>query len=326
MKAIFVDEQSPSKALVAREVPDPVAGPGEVLIDVVAAGVNRADLLQRAGKYPPPPGASTILGLEVSGIVDSLGPGTEGFAIGDRVCALLSGGGYAERVAVSAAHTMRVPEKIPLETAAGIPEAFITALLNLCIEGEMKSGEQVLVHGGSSGVGTAAIQIARAWGARVACTVGNDEKARRCLELGAELAVNYRSEDFVAACREWSKAGVDLILDCVGGGYLARNLELLAPLGRIVLIASVGGAEGVLHIPTLMRKRARVIGSVLRSRSSEEKREIVERFSREVLPLLAIGEVQVVIDARYALAEAHKAHDRLEGSNHVGKVILQVRG
>ncbi len=326
MKAILVDEHSPNKALVVREVPDPVVGPGEIVVDVLAAGVNRADLLQRAGKYPPPPGASTVLGLEVSGTVAALGPGAEGFALGDRVCALLSGGGYAERVAVPAAHAMKIPEKISFEAAAGIPEAFITAFLNLCIEGEMKSGERVLVHGGSSGVGTAAIQIARAWGARVACTVGNDEKARRCRELGAELTVNYRSEDFVAACRTWSNAGVELILDCVGGGYVSRDLELLAPLGRLVLIASVGGAEGSIHIPTLMRKRAKIIGSVLRSRSSGEKREIVERFSREVMPMLASGAMQVVIDSRYALAEAEKAHERLESSNHVGKVILQVRG
>lgn len=325
MKAIHVDEDSLEKTLLLREVHDPTPGPGEILIDVIAAGVNRADLLQRAGKYPPPLGASTILGLEVAGTVAALGPGAKGFDLGQGVCALLSGGGYAERVAVPAGQAMRIPERLSFEEAAGLPEAFITAFLNLCIEGEMQAGDRVLIHGGSSGVGTAAIQIARACGAQVACTVGSDEKARRCRELGADLAVNYRSQDFVAEGKKWSPAGVNLILDCVGGSYLARDLELLASRGRIVLIASTGGAEGTVHIPALMRKRGKIIGSVLRSRSNEEKSAIVERFSREVLPRIAQGDIRVVIDSLQPLCEADQAHRRLESSEHVGKVILKVR-
>ncbi len=326
MKAIRIDESSPKRALILEEQPEPVCGADDVLIDVVAAGVNRADLLQRAGKYPPPPGASQILGLEVSGVVAACGTNVSEFSVGDRVCALLAGGGYAERVSVSAAHVMKLPEPLSFEAGAGLPEAYITAYLNLCLEGELQPGERVLIHGGSSGVGTAAIQICRALGAQVACTVGSADKAARCAELGAECCINYKTDDFVSAGKKWSPDGVDLILDCVGGDYLARDVQLLGFGGRVVLIASMGGATGSVPIPELMRKRAKIIGSVLRSRTDSEKAAIVSSFTKDILPKVARGELRVIVDSVLPLAEADAAHERMASSAHVGKLILRVRG
>lgn len=325
MKTIQVEESSPERRLVLTEQPQPAVGKDDVLINVVAAGVNRADLLQRAGKYPPPPGASPILGLEVSGTVSARGEHVKTFVAGERVCALLSGGGYAEQVVVPAAHVMKLPENVTFDQGAGLPEAFITAFVNLCLEGELKAGEKVLIHGGSSGVGTAAIQLGRALGAQVACTVGSEEKAAKCRELGAERCINYKTEDFVAVGKNWSAEGVDLILDCVGGEYLAKDIQLLAPRGRVVLIASMGGATGTVPIPELMKKRARVIGSVLRSRSDDEKARIVTQFSQEILPRFSKGEIEVVLDSVLPLAEAARAHERMASSAHIGKMVLRVR-
>lgn len=325
MRVVQVKEDSPTRDLFVGEATAPVCGDSQVLIAVHAAGVNRADLMQRAGKYPPPPGASPILGLEVSGTIIKVGPAVSGHSTGERVCALLVGGGYAETVAVSAAHVMRLPQNLSFEEGAGLPEAFITAFVNLFQEGELKANEKVLIHGGSSGVGTAGIQLAKVAGAHVACTVGNKIKAAACTKLGAEVAIDYKHEDFVEAARHWSPGGVDLILDCVGGDYLQRNVSLLANKGRLVMIASMGGATGVLDIPQIMKRRARVVGSVLRSRSDAEKGSIIAAFAERFLPLFASGELKVVVDTTIALEKADYAHARMRLSEHIGKIVLKVR-
>lgn len=325
MRVVQVQEDSPARDLLISEAAEPPCGDIQVLIAVHAAGVNRADLMQRAGKYPPPPGASPILGLEVSGTVTQVGSAVSGFSVGERVCALLSGGGYAERVAVPAAHVMRLPANLSFEEGAGLPEAFITAFVNLFLEGELKAGERVLIHGGSSGVGTAGIQLAKAAGAHVACTVGNSAKAAACMQLGAEIAIDYKQEDFVESAQKWSPGGVDLILDCVGGEYLQKNVSLLANGGRLVMIASMGGSTGVLDIPQLMKRRARVIGSVLRSRSDAEKSSIIAAFAERFLPLFASGAITVVVDTAIPLEKAGEAHERMRRSDHIGKIVLTVR-
>jgi NADPH2:quinone reductase len=325
MRVVQVKEDSPMRDLFVGEAAAPLCGDSQVLIAVHAAGVNRADLMQRAGKYPPPPGASPILGLEVSGTIIKVGPAVSGHSTGERVCALLAGGGYAETVAVPAAHVMRLPQNLSFEEGAGLPEAFITAFVNLFQEGELKANEKVLIHGGSSGVGTAGIQLAKVAGAHVACTVGNKIKAAACTKLGAEVAIDYKQEDFVEAARNWSPGGVDLILDCVGVEYLQRNVSLLANKGRLVMIASMGGATGVLDIPQIMKRRARVVGSVLRSRSDAEKGSIIAAFAERFLPLFASGELKVVVDTTIALEKADDAHARMRLSEHIGKIVLKVR-
>ena len=325
MRVVTIDEKSQHRALVISEMNCPDCHDEEILIDVHAAGVNRADLLQRAGKYPPPPGASPIMGLEVAGTVKAKGKNVRGYSVGDRVCALLSGGGYADAVAVPSEHAFVLPPSLSFEQGAGLPEAFITAFLNLFIEGGLESGERALVHGGSSGVGTAAIQLARKVGARVGCTVGNERKAEKCRALGAELAIRYKEEDFVAEAKMWSPEGVDVVLDCVGGDYLAKNLDLLALRGRIVIIASMRGAVGQIDIPMLMKKRARIIGSVLRSRGAEEKRDIIARFWKQFGQYLTSGELQVVVDSVYSLDQVEQAHARMESSEHIGKIILSMK-
>lgn len=325
MRVIRVDESSDARHLIVVEESVPSVGTGEVQIAVHAAGVNRADLLQRAGKYPPPTGASTVLGLEVAGIIEHVGEGVEEWRKGDRVCALLSGGGYAQYVVVPAGQLMRIPRALTFEEAAAIPEAFITAYTNLFVEGNLQEGERLLVHGGSSGVGTAAIQLAALAGARVSCTVGNEEKASRCRELGAGLTIHYKQQDFERAVREWSPEGVDLILDMVGREYFQRNVGLLAQCGRLVEIATISGARAEIDIALLMLKRARVIGSVLRSRSAAEKAGLVTGFVGRFWHSFDAGALKPIVDSIYRLERANEAHAHMKSSAHIGKIILSLQ-
>ncbi|MFN0085454.1 MAG: NAD(P)H-quinone oxidoreductase [Blastocatellia bacterium] len=323
MKAIIVQTDREDRALVWQEAPAPKCAADEALVNVSAAGINRADLLQRAGNYPPPPGASTILGLEMAGRIAEAGAGATGWRIGDRVCALLSGGGYAEQVAVPASMLMPVPAEWSDAHAAAIPEAFFTAYLNLFLEAGLREGETALIHAGASGVGTAAIQLARAAGCRALVTAGSEEKAARCLELGAELAVNYKQEDFAERILAHTHgAGVDVILDPVGAAYLERNMKLLKQGGRLVFIAAMSGARAEFNIAALMGRRQRLIGSVLRSRSLAEKVDIKERFMAYPWPLLVKGTIQPVIDSVYPIEQANAAHRHMAENRNIGKIIL----
>lgn len=322
MKAIEIVNPGSQSSLVERDVTEPALAPGEVLITVVAAGVNRADLLQRAGKYPPPPGASQVLGLEVSGVVEQTAPDVTSLRAGDEVCALLSGGGYAEKVAVPAGQVFGRPRSVPLRDAAAIPEAFITAYANLVGEGRLTTGEIVLIHGGASGVGTAAIQVARALGARVACTVGDDAKIDRCRSLGAELVINYKKQDFASEILKWSPNGVSVVLDIVGRDYFERNISVLGPRGRLVCIATMGGAKAEIDISVVMRKRLSIIGSVLRSRSIAEKSELVREFSERFVPLFESESVSPIVDSVFPFEKVEDAHTLMRQSGHVGKILL----
>lgn len=322
MKAIVVHNPGPTSELTIKSVAEPVCATGEVLIDVRAAGVNRADLLQRDGKYPPPTGASELLGLEVSGVIEKVGEGVRGYSKGDAVCALLSGGGYAERVNVPAEQVMRVPAGLSFPQAAGVPEAFITAYANLFLEGGLRKGERVLIHGGSSGVGTAAIQLAKSAGASVACTVGSDDKVARCAALGADRGINYRTKDFASEVKAWAPDGVDLVLDIVGQEYFDRNLAVLGLEGRLVQIATMSGAKVSLDLAVLMRKRLSIVGSVLRSRSIEEKGGLVSGFWRDFGSKLESGAIAPVIDSVFDISEVEKAHALMRRSEHVGKIVL----
>jgi putative PIG3 family NAD(P)H quinone oxidoreductase len=326
MKAIIIQTEQENKPLVWQDVPDPTYSLDEVLVDIHATGLNRADLAQRAGNYPPPPGASSILGLDMAGRIAALGANVSGWKVGDRVCALLTGGGYAEQVNVPASMLMPIPDDWSYEQAAATPEVFFTAYVNLFMEAGLQKGESVLIHGGASGVGTAAIQLARETGCRVFTTVGTAEKAVRCAELGAELAINYKNENFVERIQAHPNGdGVDVILDGVGAVYLERNLHLLKPRGRLVFIATIGGGQGEINIGLLMRKRLRLIGSVLRPRSLAEKVEIKERFMAHFWPLLLNGAVQPIIDSVYPIEQANEAHQRMAANQNIGKIILQVR-
>ena len=325
MKTIEIVDPGPSSSLIVGQRPDPIASAGEVVVRVRAAGVNRADLLQRAGKYPSPHGASEVLGLEVSGVIESLGAGVSNWRIGDEVCALLAGGGYAEKVAVPVGQLMKRPHRVGLVEAAAIPEAFITAHTNLVREGRLCQGERVLIHGGGSGVGTAALQIARILGAKVACTVGDDAKIDPCSALGAALVINYKTKDYSQEIQSWSPSGVDLILDIVGRDYFERNIAVLAPRGRLVCIASMSGAKAELDIAVLMRKRLSVIGSVLRSRTLDEKARIVTDFTQSLLPLFEKGELKPVVHSILSFADVESAHETMRRSKHVGKILLEWR-
>ncbi len=306
------------------ELADPEPGPGEVRIEVAGAGVNRADLLQRRGLYPPPPGAPDILGLECAGTIVEVGPAVEGWTVGDRVMALLAGGGYASQAVAPAACLLPVPAALPLDEAGAFPETFLTVFLNVFMIAGLPAGGSVLVHGGGSGIGTSAIALARAHGARILVTAGSAEKCRRCLELGADRAVDYRSEDFVAAAAELTGGrGVDVVLDHIGGPYLARNLEALASGGRLVVIATMGGPEAPLDLRTLMRKRLSVIGSTLRARPVAEKGGIVRRFAEVFGGALGRGELRPVVGASFPLAGAPEAHRLMAASGHFGKIVLR---
>jgi putative PIG3 family NAD(P)H quinone oxidoreductase len=305
------------------ERPDPVPREDELLIKVAAAGVNRPDVMQRRGLYPPPPGASDIPGLEVAGTVTALGPTVQGWRVGDRVCALVAGGGYATLCTAPTPQCLPVPESLDLVSAAGIPETFFTVWTNVFDRGRLKAGETALFHGGASGIGTTAIQLAAARGARVFATAGTDDKCRACERLGAEKAINYTTQDFVGAIRALTAGrGVDLILDIIGGDYVGRNLATLAVNGRLVQIGLQGGASATLDLGLMMRRRATITGSALRPRSVEEKGEIAAALRREVWPLLQQGAVKPVVDRTFPLGEAAAAHRLLESSGHVGKIIL----
>ena len=307
------------------EVPAPALEPGSIRIRVVATSVNRADLLQRQGFYPPPPGASEILGLECAGEVIETAPDVRGWSAGDRAMALLAGGGYAEEVVVDASCALPVPEALSLEAAGAVSEVFLTAFLNLFQLGALPADGAALVHGGGSGVGTAAIQLVKQAGGRIAVTAGSDDKCKRCLERGADVAVNYRSGDFAAAARELTGGrGVDVVLDCVGAPYLAPNLKALATGGRLVMIGLMGGAKGEVGLGPLLARRLHVIGSTLRARSAAEKAEIVAGFRARFGEALERGRIAPVLDRVLPLAQAPEAHRLMKAGEHFGKLVLRV--
>ena len=323
MRAVTVPTPGGPDSLVVADVPAPTAGPGEVVIDVVAAGVNRADILQRVGFYPPPPGAPAYLGLECSGRIAALGDGVSGWRVGDEVCALLAGGGYAAQMTVPAGSVLPAPAGVDLVDAAALPEVACTVWSNVFLTAALQPGQTLLVHGGSSGIGTMAIQLARAVGARVAVTAGTADKLEVCRELGAEILVNYREQDFVEVLREQTDGhGADVILDNMGAKYLARNVSALADYGRLVVIGLQGGVKGELDLGLLLRKKGAVIATSLRSRSDAEKAAIVAAVREHVWPLVKAGTVRPIVHGRWPLAEAAEAHRVMEASTHVGKLLL----
>ncbi len=326
MTAIEIANFGPPEGLQPAARPTPRPGHGEVLIKVAAAGINRPDVMQRTGNYPPPPGAPDIPGLEVAGEVVLIGPGVDTIALGDTVCALVAGGGYAEYCLAPGALCLPVPGPLSMAEAAALPETFFTVWTNVFQRGGLQGGESILIHGGSSGIGTTAIQLARAFGARVFATAGNQDKCRACEELGAERAINYRDEDFAAVMAEVTGGeGVDLILDMVGGDYFNPNLACLAVEGRLVQIATLHGPKvPEFSILPIMIKRLTVTGSTLRPRTVAQKAVIADELRARVWPLLEQGSVRPVMDQSFALADAAAAHARMEGGEHIGKIVLTV--
>ncbi|MFM9611595.1 NAD(P)H-quinone oxidoreductase [Streptomyces niveiscabiei] len=325
MRAITITEPGGPEALVWADVEDAVAGEGEVLVEVVAGAVNRADLLQRQGFYDPPPGASPYPGLECSGRIVEVGSGVSGWHVGDEVCALLAGGGYAEKVAVPAGQLLPVPKGVDLVRAAALPEVACTVWSNVFMVSHLRPGETLLVHGGSSGIGTMAIQLGKAVGAKVAVTAGTPEKLRRCAELGADVLIDYREQDFVAEVRAATGGvGADVILDNMGAKYLDRNVQALAVNGRLAIIGMQGGVKAELNIGTLLAKRAAISATSLRARPLEEKAAIVAAVREHVWPLVSEGHIQPVVDREIPMPDAAEAHRVVEGSGHVGKVLLVV--
>tara|TARA_R110002051_G_scaffold5798_4_gene29191 strand:+ start:6154 stop:7125 length:972 start_codon:yes stop_codon:yes gene_type:complete len=322
MKAVEITKAGGTDVLQLTDRPKPRAKYGEVVIKVAYAGVNRPDALQRAGLYNPPATASDLPGLEASGEVIALGGGVMNVALGDQVCALLPGGGYAEFAATPAAHCLPVPAGLSLKQAACLPETFFTVWSNVFMRGGLRAGERFLVHGGSSGIGTTAIQLARAFGARVFTTAGSDEKCAACLDLGAEQALNYHDADFVDIMRD--AGGADLILDMVGGSYMQRNISALADDGRLVQIAFLQGPKAELNMMQIMTRRLTITGSTLRPQSDLAKARIAEQLLENVWPRLAAGSVAPVMDQEFALADAAQAHRRMESSAHIGKIVLKV--
>jgi putative PIG3 family NAD(P)H quinone oxidoreductase len=323
MRAVIITEPGGPEVLQWEEVPDPVPGPGEVLIDVAAAGVNRADLLQRQGLYPPPPGAPPYPGMEVSGRIESVGADVTGWRPGGEVCALMAGGGYAEKVAVPAGQVLPVPAGLTVVDAAALPETTCTVYSNLVLVGELRAGQTMLVHGGASGIGTTAIQLGKALEARVICTAGSPAKLDRCRELGADVAISYRDEDFVEVVKDVTGGhGADVILDIMGASYLARNLAALATEGRLVIIGRQGGNRAELDLGLLQSKRASIHATTLRNQPVAEKSAIVAGVIDQVWPLVSAGTVIPVIHELVPMAEAAQAHRLLEEGGHTGKVLL----
>lgn len=324
MTAIEISSFGGPEVLKPAERPTPVAAAGELVIRVEAAGVSRADIMQRLGKYPPPPGASDIPGLDVAGTVHSIGAGVNAFQAGDSVCAIVAGGGYAEYCVVPAVQVLPIPARWTAVEAATLPENLFTVFDNLITRAGLGQGETVLIHGGTSGIGTTAIMLARAWGATVIATAGSAEKCAACLQLGAQHAIPYKRSDFVAEVKRiTSEHGADVVVDLVGGSYLDRNLDALATEGRLVIIAIQNGRTGTLDIAKLMHKRGRIIASTMRARSSAQKGQIAERLLREVWPLLpAKDPIRPVIDTTFPMREAQFAHERLESGLHIGKIVL----
>lgn len=323
MRAIEIAEPGGPEVLRETRVPVPDPGAGQILIAVDHAGVNRPDALQRAGKYAPPPDASPLPGLEAAGTVAAVGPGVTTWAVGDKVTALLPGGGYAEYVLTQADHALPVPEGMDMARAAALCETYFTVWSNVVMRGGLKGGERFLVHGGSSGIGTTAIQLARELGARVFATAGTDEKCAACVDLGAERAINYREEDFVEILR--AEGGADLILDMVGGDYIARNFKTLAHDGRLVQIAFLQAPVAEVNFAVLMAKRLTMTGSTLRPQSDQAKAAIAAELRTHVWPWLDAGKIGPVMDSEFALEDAAKAHARMESSAHIGKIVLKVR-
>ncbi len=325
MRAIQIEGSGKRARLVLGNVDPPVVGRGELRIEIYATAVNRADLMQARGLYPPPPGAPEVLGLECAGVVRELGPGAEGFAAGERVMALLPGGGYAQQVTVHAGSVLPIPEQMSFEEAAGVPEVFLTCYLNLFQIAAVPKGGAALVHGGGSGIGTAAIKMLREAGVRSVVTAGSDDKCQRCRELGADVAINYRDEDFAArVLEETGGDGVDVVLDSIGAPYLAGHLQCLKTGGRLVLIGLMGGASAEIQLGLLLAKRLTVIGSTLRARPVEEKASIIAGFEARFGDALDSGRIAPVIDRVLPLEEAQQAHELVQSSEHFGKVILRV--
>ena len=323
MIAIEIREPGEPDVLVPVERPNLSPGPGEVLIKVRAAGVNRPDVMQRRGRYPPPPGASDIPGLEVAGTVEAVGDGVDGWSSGDKICALVAGGGYAEFCIAPSPQCLPIPRGMDFVAAAAIPETFFTVWTNAFERGKLKAGESILIHGGSSGIGTTAIQLARAFEARVFATAGSSDKCAACERLGAERCINYRETDFVEAIRELTGgAGVNVVLDIIGGPYVPKNLEALAVEGRLVQIGVLGGAKTELNVAVIMHKRLTVTGSTLRVRSIADKAAIAAAVREHVWPLLESGAVKPLIYATFPLRDAAEAHRLMESSAHIGKIVL----
>lgn len=322
MRAIEITKPGGPEVLQMTTRPIPEPGYGEVMIRVAYAGVNRPDALQRAGAYAPPPTASDLPGLEASGEIGAVGSGVSGWRVGDQVCALLPGGGYAEYVTTPAAHCLPIPDGLDLKQAACLPETYFTVFSNVFTRGGLQAGERFLVHGGSSGIGTTAIQLAHAFGARVFTTAGSDEKCKACLALGAEQAINYRDADFVSTLK--AEGGANLILDMVGGDYIARNIRALADDGRLVQIAFLQGPKVELNFAHLMMRRLTITGSTLRPQSDLAKARITSDLKEAVWPLLSAGRIGPVMDSEFDLAEAAAAHAHMESGKHIGKIVLQV--
>jgi len=324
MVAVEISEPGGPEVLKPVSRPVPTPGHGEVLLKVAAAGVNRPDVVQRLGLYPPPPGASDLPGLEIAGTIVDVGAGVTGLSKGDKVCALVAGGGYAEYCLADAPLVLPVPKGLSLEEAAALPETFFTVWTNVFDRARLKAGETFLIHGGTSGIGTTAIQLAHVFGARVFATAGSAEKCAACERLGAERAINYRDEDFVAVTQKLTEGrGVDVILDMVGGPYVERNLKALATEGRLVNIAFLQGSKVEVNMMPLMLKRLTLTGSTLRPRSLEEKAAIADALRVKVWPLLDAGRIAPVMDSTFPLREAHAAHTRMEEGAHIGKIVLK---
>lgn len=326
MQAVVITQPGEPEVLRLTEVPDLVAGPGEVVIDVAAAGVNRADLLQRQGFYNPPPGASPYPGLECSGTIAQVGPGVEDWKAGDEVCALLAGGGYATQVVVPAGQLLPVPQNIGLVEAAALPEVVCTVYSNVFMAARLAAGETFLVHGGSSGIGTMAIQLGKQAGATVAVTAGTKEKLDACRELGADIGINYRDEDFVQALRNATSGhGADVILDIMGASYLGKNVDALAADGRLVIIGMMGGAKAELNLGKLMTKRGSVLSTTLRARPADQKAQIVAAVRENAWPLVERGTIRPIIDQILPLSDAAEGHRIMTASSHIGKILLTAR-